>query len=249
MSFDTDGIYDLRDEFDRRSQSYEAASAATTTISAKDTTGSITVTIVPGSPLEVQIGNAWAGSYSPAELGGAIVSTVTALATQRLEEWGEAVAESDEKAEPRTRPMPPESESPTARLRDAIEASEESPDLDAVFTDLLSILEEVNAGLESTMETIAQRTSAVHSGEDAGGRATAVVDGSGALVSIEFDERWLLNRSAFEVSNAANSAIAAAAQSAASEAPANPLAGTQLERFGSMLTDPDALSRIVLRRD
>ena len=250
MSSDVDDIFDLRDELDRESQRYATAAASIGTVSASNASGSIEVTLEPAErKLAVTIRESWRSTYEASELGSAIVDTVTILATERMQKWTESVAESSETPAANTRPLPPTSESVSEQVRTAIDAAGDSVDMTTVMSDMMSILEEVNAGVESAMAIVTARAQAAHAGKDASGKVTATVDGSGSLRSVDFEENWLDNRQAAEISREANAAIAAALRAATAAAPENDLVGTPLEKYGAVLTDPQAIARILLRKD
>jgi DNA-binding protein YbaB len=250
MTFDADSILDLRDEYDRQGQAYEAAASATSVVSASDESRSIEVELdTESAMLTVNIGNNWRSHYDADSLGSAVVTTVGSLAAARVAEWSDAVAEKDDAPVARTRPLPPTSETLVGSFNEAIAASGDSVDMDVVFEDLLVVLREFNAGLDEVSEIVLSRANANHSGASAGSTATATVSGTGTLTSLEFDSHWLTNRSSFEISGAINDAIAKATDAAKSAAPDNPLDGTPLARYGSVLNDPQAFTRLLFRKD
>lgn len=250
MSFDVDGIFDLRDEFDRQSQRYEAAARAATASSASDASGSIGVSYDAAElTLTLTVRHGWQSSYHPSELGPAIVQTVAVLAGERLKQWTESVGESSEAPAPQTRPIAPSSRSVAAHMQDAVTAAGDSFDVTTAMSELMAMLQEVNAGIESVMTIAKQRAQAEHVGKSASGKVTATVDGSGTLTSLVFDENWLRDRQAAEITKAANDAVEAAARVAKAATPQNALVGTPLEKYAEALTDPEALSRILMQRN
>jgi DNA-binding protein YbaB len=131
--------------------------------------------------------------------------------------------------------------------RDLLADAGDSLDATAVLGQMMTMLEEVNAGMDTAMQMISARLSATHSAASAQGRVRATVDGSGAVTALVLDEAWLATEPAPGITRAINQAIAAAASAAS--APENPLAGTPLERYAGVLDDPSALARILMGKD
>lgn len=240
---DADHILDFRDELSRDAQAY---SAAPTVSSASDASGSVSVEFDSATRvLSVIVGDRWQSAHRAEELGTVIVELVAQLAAERARQWGESVAEDEGGHE--TTPLPPRSETPAEHVQAALADAGDSLDATAVLAQMMTMLEEVNAGMDAAMQIISARLSATHSAASAQGRVHATVDGSGAVTALVLDEDWLAGESAADITRAINQAIATAAASAT--APAEPLAGTPLERYAAVLDDPSALARILMGKD
>ena len=240
---DADHILDFRDDLDREARAY---SEAPTVSSASDASGSVSVAFDSESRvLSVEIGERWQAAHGPDQLGTVIVDLVAQLAADRARQWGEAVAE-DESRQGAT-PLPPQGETPAEHVQAALADAGDSLDATAVLGQMMTMLEEVNAGMDTAMQMISARLSATHSAASAQGRVRATVDGSGAVTALVLDEAWLATEPAPGITRAINQAIAAAASAAS--APENPLAGTPLERYAGVLDDPSALARILMGKD
>lgn len=249
MQDDVDSIFDLRDEFDRRSQAFETAAAASAT-QATDPSDAFVVDFDPVSrALTLTLRDSWRTAYSGAELGGAIVSAVAALAAERMRAWGADVAESDERPAPVTRPTAPSDETPAARLRATLEGVDDTDRVRDMMGEMLAMFDEVNAGLEATMELISARASATHSGVSAARHVTVALDGSGGITSIVYADSWIATARTADVERETNEALAAAGRAAAAAITADVLAGTPLARYSGLLTDPDGLSRLITGKD
>ncbi|WP_157497485.1 hypothetical protein [Leifsonia sp. Leaf264] len=240
---DADRILDFRDELDRDARAHAAAPTMST---ASDSSGSVGVAFDSDARvLSVVVRDGWLATHAPSELGPVIVDLVVQLAAERARQWGETVAE-DETARVAT-PLPPQSESPGALLQSALVDAGDSLDVAAMLGRMMTMLEEVNAGMDSAMQIVTTRLSTSHVATSAGGHARATVDGSGAVTALQLDEPWLRAESPADITREINQAIAIAA--AAGAAPTNPFVGTPLERYGALLDDPSALSRIFLGKD
>ncbi|MET1016681.1 MAG: YbaB/EbfC family nucleoid-associated protein [Leifsonia flava] len=240
---DADHILDFRDELDREARAY---SAAPTVSEASDASGTVSVAFDSDTRvLSVVIADRWKAAHRPGELGAVVVELVAQLAAERARQWGESVAEED--ADQATTPLPPRGETPAEHVQAALADAGDSLDATAVLAQMMTMLEEVNAGMDAAMQIISARLSATHSAASAQGRVRATVDGSGAVTALVLDEEWLGTEAAADITRAINQAIAAAAASAT--VPVNPLAGTPLERYTGVIDDPSALARILMGKD
>lgn len=240
---DADHILDFRDALDRDAQAYDAAPSVST---ASDTSGSVSVAFdSDAGVLSVVVGDRWQAAHRPEELGTVVVDLVAQLAAERARQWGEAVTEDETRQA--TTPLPPRSETPAEHVQAALADAGDSLDATAVLSQMMTMLEEVNAGMDAAMQIISARLSATHSAASAEGRVRATVDGSGAVTALVLDEEWLGTESAADITRAINQAIATAA--AAASAPVDPLAGTPLERYAGVIDDPSALARILMGKD
>lgn len=245
MADEADAIFDLRDEFDRRAQAFEAAAAVSAT-RATDPSDSVVVDFDPASrSLALTLRDSWRTVYEGAELGGVVVSTVAALAAERMRAWSTEIAESDERSAPATRPVSSHGDTPSARLRTTLEGIDDSAQVRDIMGEMLTMFDEVNAGLEGTMELISARASATHSGASAARHVTVELDGSGAVTSVVHSDDWIARARTADIERETNEAIAAAGRAAAAATTADVLAGTPLARYSGLLNDPDGLSRLL----
>ena len=246
MSNGLDEIYDLRDELDREQQRFAAGSESTGVATGSDEHNAVSVEFDTATGVvTVGLNESWRSAYLPEELGPAIVRTATeATAAQRMQTWDDQVPESEPM---RTRPLPQTADTGPGRLREELQSGRMGMSATAVSERLMDLLGELNRGLDETFETIRSRASQGYTGRTFGGNVTAVVNRSGMPVSITFAEAWLTTAHVRSVEAEINAALEIAREARDADAPANtnPLAGTPLERFAALASDPDALVRLL----
>lgn len=246
MSDGLDEIYDLRDELDREQQRLAAGAAVSGVATGSDEHGAVTVEFdtVSGTAT-VNVADSWRSSYEPEELGATIVRVATEAATaQRMQTWEEQVPEPGTAP---TRPLPKTSDTAVGRLVEALESGSIPQSTAAVSERLVEMITELNRGLDETFAIVRSRAAQGYSGRTFGGNTVVTIDRSGLPVSIVFSEAWLATAHARSIGAEVNAAleIAREARDADAAAGANPLAGTPLERFAGLATDPDALIRLI----
>lgn len=242
-----EGLESLREDFDREAKKYNAASSAVTVSSIKDASRSIEVILDPSNVLRIEVGDGWRSAYGAKELGTAVTTTVALLAAERMKEWGEAAALKDDGETPTASAQPSLSESASTNLQGALDVLDDEEG-SALLDQMMTMLQEVNDGMEAAMDIIAARTQTTHAAGNPD-TVTVAIDGTGGITSVVFDEEWLTNRTGYDITRELNAAIAKAAGLALTAAPKNVFDGTPLAKYGDILNDPDALTRILLRKD
>jgi len=243
MTDDTERLYELRDGIDADAQRFEAGAAAATAQSAGDDSGSIEVEVVADTPT-ITVTDGWRRSYEPNALGPAIMQVLTTLATRRLEQFADAA----EQATPRNRPTPALGDTPVGQAQIELERAGDDLDGTAMLNRLTAMLDTMVGGIDETVQTIAARSSAPHSGTSVPEHVRATMRGR-TLVDLTLDERWLEYAGPSEISREVNEAISAASAQATSLLPTNPFQGTPLAGIERMLDDPSALGRYLAGHD
>jgi hypothetical protein len=240
MSDEAERLYQLRDEFDIEAQRQEIARDAATTSIAEDEFRTIEVELVDGVPA-VTVRDGWKQRRDATELGSDIMGVVLSLGLKRLEESQQAAPDTA----PRARPTPSVGATPAGLAQTAIDQRGDELDPSVLLGRLTSMIDTIASGMEETMRTLVERGSVATEAESLPGHVTAELRGR-TLHGLRFDEEWLEYAGPGEISRETNEAIAAAVRLAAAETPPNPLEGTPLAGFASVLDDPAAMSRYLL---
>lgn len=242
MTDELDRLYDLRDEVDREQQKLSRGASSSDRLHAEDETSSIVVDYDPATTeLSVQITEGRRSTYAPEELGAAIVDVVLHAASARVAEWGEQIEDDDRVT---ARPLPTVSETPVGRLAVALETGEIGMAPDAVTNRIVEMMSEMNRQLDATLDIVKGRATETFSSRTFGGNVTVTIDRAGLLQAVDVSPAWLAGARAVTITAEINGALEAARAKLEKQS-ANPLAGTPLEDFAALATDPDALIRMI----
>ncbi|MDR3202301.1 MAG: hypothetical protein LBT54_04115 [Bifidobacteriaceae bacterium] len=237
MSDDSDRLSELREELDRDQQRQQRAQAAIGPVEARDEGGSIAVSLdADGAIAKVTVREAWRGEHGEEGLAGAIMAVYADAASKRMEAWGHGLE--DEAPGPVRAPEPGNAE---AMLKLVEERGASVPATQALEA-LDAMLDEMLEGIDAAFDIATARGKAEHEGKSSSGAVRAVVVGAGGLASVAFRSGWLKNRHSFNISREVNEAIQSATKAARAATPADPLAGTPLERLSSQAADPEAIA-------
>jgi len=243
VSDDLDRLYDLRDEVDREQQRLSVDATTSATVEATDDSAAVTVVFgSTGHRLTVTVAESWRDAYEPEQLGAAIVKVATQAASDRLLAWGTAA---QDRPRPRARPLPSLSDTGVGRLAAALESGDIGRSPAAVTERIVAMLSELNRGLDETFALVRRRAEETFTARSADGHVEVEVDQSGLLRRVDVSLEWLQNARAHVIGADVTAAIVAAQAQRGDESSANPLAGTPLEKFAALATDPDALVRMI----
>jgi DNA-binding protein YbaB len=243
MADEADYVYDLRDEFDREAQRLTPPEGAPS-LTAEDESGVIRVEWERDSgALWVTVTEGWRAAYGEDGLGAAIIATVSAIGAGETAAWAEQLPDEDGI---RTRPLTPVHDTPTGRFAEKLRERSGEIDLDVVTSRLFEVLGEIADGVDGALDLVRARVDEEIAGSTFAGNVTAVVNGVGNPVRIEFSTRWLRTASASVISNEVTQALDAARERVDPERLAHPLTGTGLARFANLPTDPDGLIRMII---
>lgn len=245
MGIDAERFFELRDEFDHAAQRYEQAASFAGAQRGVDPSGHVSATRSDASgPWRIEVDSFWRSSLAVSELSSAVLAAMQAAAVSAARCWAEAVADGGE--EPPNRPLPRFEETPAGRLDTALRGRgrNDLAETEAMLERLVAMVEEFSHGMEETFDLVSRRQGAMP--PDANGGVVEVAAlASGAVTEIKYDLDWLGSASPEDISRRTTDAIATS-MAAAADGNSNPFAGTPLEKFGPLLSDPDGLTRMMM---
>ncbi|WP_182112488.1 MULTISPECIES: YbaB/EbfC family nucleoid-associated protein [unclassified Actinotalea] len=236
---------DRRDEIDRMQQRFERASgAAEGTFTGTDATGTVTVVVTPtGHFVEVRVPVTWRDELAPEGLAPAVMDARTEAAMARMAQWGEAVADELDAPAPATRPLPPAYESLAGRIDEYVTRHASPEEAQATTDAFAEFLREVLASIDEAKAEVARAQSAEIVGTSEAGHVRVVVNGTGDVVGVRYDEGWLERAHPANIGRETVQAQAAALRAAGGRTPASVVAGTRLGELERLANDPEALAR------
>lgn len=240
MSDERERIDELREEVDSELQVDEQAMAAIRPTTGADSTGQITVHLdTEGRVSSVLSAGSWRQHLEPAALPGAVLQAHTAAVEARQQQWLEAYGEAEPgQARPVSAPPMQELDQLTVELRDS------GGDLpQSALRGMMDMLDELERGFDSAFEKVEESLGAQLEGRSSSGHARARVAGSGELISVSYDERWLTGAHAFNVGRETTEAIHAALQQCAVHSVAAITESSGLAALQEVTRDPAAMLR------
>ena len=248
MGTEAERFFELREEFDHGAQRYEQAAGSAIAQRGVDPSGHVVASRTDLSgPWRIEVDSFWRSSLAVAELSQAVLFAMQAAATSAVRGWVEAVADGGE--ELANRPLPRFEDTPGGRLDMALRGRgrNDLAETEAMLEQLVATVEEFSQGMDETFALIAQRRGDTPSAASSGVVEVAALS-SGAVTEIRYDLDWLESASAEEISRRTTDAVAASLTAAVGGS-ANPFEGTPLEKFGALVNDPDALTRLMMGED
>ncbi|ACQ82072.1 hypothetical protein Bcav_3830 [Beutenbergia cavernae DSM 12333] len=245
MTGSSDDLYELHDEIDSQVQSFERAAAASAgPAEATDESRSIEVRAAADGGIEqLTIRDTWREHYPPAGLGAAVLATYASAGAERARGWSTTLAEDLDDDSARPRPTPFAHETVVGQLQEIMDAQpDRAVDVETSLNALVGILHEMNQGLDQTVRIVRERAAAEHPGRSSSGKVVATVNGAGVLTGLEYDEQWLENRHAYNITRETTEAVEAARRTAAMATPSDPIDGTPLADVIRTTQDPRALA-------
>ena len=241
----TDDVADLRDDLDRVSQRFEKAAAATVgPVTATDERDIATVTITEQGHLkEVRIRMDWATRAEPEALGGAVLAAYSAAGVSRLEAWGNALAHDMEGPPPQLRPLPPMSESLSARMAEVVTSGGSVEETRARAERMAELLREVKASIREAKDDMAVLQDAEVSGRSPSGHVEVVLSAVAEFKDVRYSRAWLIRAHPASIGRETVLAYDAALRSVAHRGIEAAMAGTRLGQLRALVNDPEALER------
>lgn len=184
-----------------------------------------------GGIVDVEVGLSWRDVVAPTELGAAVVEAVNAAEAERMDAWERATKATEAEPEPRT---PDFADLPKASPSDPA-VLESTRALYYLAMDAIDRLSEVS-------RTIGEEPAETVRGQSADKRVTITAD-KGRVVDVEFDESWLSQAPAVEISRHLRAAFDAVAQAGPRHAAAEALDNPTIREFREATADPGELLR------
>jgi DNA-binding protein YbaB len=236
-----DRIANARDGLDRAAQRFERANDRRETVSGADESGQVTVRMSPdGVVQDILIDAHWTTRLAPEKLGGAVLEAHMNAGIAGAEEWGRALAEEVDGPEPRTRPLPPTSESVYARLDQVASPAALAQRSEASLQAMVDLLTAVNRDVDrvsAEATALAQRTLV---GEAKGAKVT--VNGTGVVIGVEVDPEWARATSAANLSARLVGAYQAARRQARAHTVEELVSASSIGELQRLAADPHALA-------
>lgn len=239
MAYDNDAVYELHDQLVRKSAQMRETLEQTSTQSAEDPTGQVSVRF-DDPAIEITVGSFWRTSIRPEELSGVILETVNTVLLSRLEAWGASFT--DDAPEVAAPPAP----SPAIAANEITELVA-SADGEVFHRNVNRFIETFSTQLSSTLSQLSERAAQVHGGEDSEGNAQVDLDSRGTIVGLRLDETWLRTADGGDVTDAIRSALSAAQASLSAATPALPFEGTPLAQYAEGMADPVEMIRLLTK--
>jgi DNA-binding protein YbaB len=241
----TDDVADLRDDIDRVSQRFEKAAAATAGPStASDESGAATVTITEEGHLkDVRIQTDWTSRVAPEALGGAVLAAWSAAGIARLEAWGASLAEDMDAAPPQLRPLPPMSESLSARFAEVVGRGGSPDETRALLEQMAELLREVKASIGEARDDLATLQRAEVTGRSPNGYVEVVLSAIAELKDVRYSEAWLTRAHPTNIGRETTLAYQDALRAVAHRGVEAAVASTRLGQLQALVNDPEAFAR------
>ena len=244
MAEDAERFYELRDDVSREAQIYADAAERPLPESATDESGTIDVAVDPDGLVTVTIADRWPTDYRPEELAETVLRIFQELAAARTAQWVTHL-DSARGEDRRSTPIPPLGETTAGKLKEALDDDPDSAaEAAKVLENVLSILEDISANLDTTFDGALRHGRAAHRSEPDSRHLSVEVSGAGDLQGLTLSADWASRTSGTEISRELNEAIARAREQAAAGA-AGPLDGTPLGKYQRFIDDPDSFVRFV----
>ncbi|WP_109508007.1 hypothetical protein [Nocardioides speluncae] len=242
MNEDLDYLAGLREDIDRDAQVYERALAAMPSVSTKDETESVEVTVDRDGQIQrIWVSNAWERAIGADTLGSTILAAYAAARQQQFQHLEEAL-DTEEDAPTRARPMPVIDDSIMTRMVESARANPESIDVEATISGLLGLTEEFEQALDSAFLEVEAVAGQATTGESRSGRASATMSLSGEVTDLRFDEKWLPRAHPANIARETLEAIASAARARPHASAAELVAGTRFDALARIAQDPQQMS-------
>lgn len=246
---DVERLAGLREDLDRMGQRW-ARTAPRESQQGTAANGTVAVTVdASGTVTKVVVREAWRDAVDGSALGAAVLTAYAKAGEAQLATWGERSRADEQEPEPVAAPAPPASETFADSLQRFVDERGNGPEVHEAFDRLGDLIQQVLDGLDESARIVEERMSATYLGTDSERKVRVLVRGSGELVGVEVDQRWLEQRHSANVTTRLTEAVRAAYRTAAEAVPAGGLAGTPLGEVTALLDDPGALLDAISRRE
>jgi DNA-binding protein YbaB len=240
MSDDLERLYDLHDQIDITAQRW-TRTLPVGNYRGVSGEGTVEVTAsAEGKVVKIVVHEGWRANAAADELGALILEAYTDSTVEALKDWEQAMEDDEEEPDPDPAPIPPLSDSFASAMERHVE--EMGPEIaERTFNRLAELLQQVVDGLDEAEETIRTRLTAEYEGSDAANAVCVTLQGTGALVDVDFEDGWLANRHAANITSRLGEAVVAAQRQIEAAVPDDMFAGTPLASILALLEDTDAL--------
>jgi DNA-binding protein YbaB len=242
----------FRDDLDVQAQKLDAAlKAAAGPFTGVDSTESVTVTVTEvGRVTAVTVEQGWRDELGVDMFGAAVLEAIHAAQAAYLDELTVAAAEQDEAPPPPVRPLPAPSETLAQQLQDLSSGPMSSDELQAGMVELLGLLQSVSDSIDQVQAQVVAFTKATHTGRSRSGHVRVTVNGSGEILELDYDKRWLVNAHEYNVSRETQEACDAAYRMISERGVSDVIARSPLGQVAALGQNPQDLARrLHIRRD
>jgi DNA-binding protein YbaB len=207
-----------------------------------DDSGAVTAIVdADGRVREVTVDRLWQRHIAVTALDDAVRAAVQAATLSRLQAFDTALGEQFPVGPPvRTDFL---SDAVRARLAKLSGGGGAPADRLPAAQELLAMLEAVDESLDRLGQQVRDQMERPHSGHSAARHVTATVNGSGELLGIEFDRRWLVNAHEYNIAREIREALQAAYALAGKESVQSLIARSPLGDIAQLRTDPAEIIR------
>lgn len=232
----------IRDDVERGSAPFRKAATAVGPVTAKDSTGAVTVTVdAKGRIIGIVTSMTWKDAYSAQTLANGVNQAVGAAVSEQLNQWGNSVVDDDAPPEREPMSMPPVDDL-AARLHEAAER-DPSGHPEAAMQIMRDVLREVVDSIDQVQAEIKVHLSREYEGRSASGHVKARVLGNGTLVDLVLDVGWADSAHPNNVGREATQAVQDAYRRLGERGVETILAQSPVGRVSRLSEDPVALAQ------
>jgi DNA-binding protein YbaB len=232
-----------RDDIVRGGGAFREATGSLGPVTAKDDTGTITVTVdEQGRVSAILVSMTWKNSYSEHSLAAGVNDAATAAGVARLEQWGTTLVEADERPSGRVLAPQLDADDLTQRLSEAVDR-DRSGSVDASMQVMRDLLHELVESIEEVRDEVREHLTREYTGRSASGHVKATIAGNGTLLDLSFDHTWLDSAHPANIGREATQALHEAYRQAGGDDVETIVARSPLGRIQRLSEDPVALAR------
>lgn len=240
----------LRDRADSLAQKMAAAQVTPEDFTGADATGLVSVQVAgTGQVQRVSVERGWRGQLGAAGLAAAVQEAAAAAAVARLEAWGDAFVEQDDSPDPRPGPAPLSFETTAYQLNELATSKLDGSRRRAALEELLAMAEAVEQGIDQVTTQVQAQLAAEYAGRSQSGHVAVTVTGTGEVVAVRYDARWLAEAHELNIGRETADAFQAAYRRAGERTVADLVAGSPLGEIQALSQDPLGLARRLYLRD
>lgn len=230
-AFDIDGLRQLQREARRIAAGLAQATDPQSRVDGWDGTHTVRVTVDgSGRVAETEVGSSWRAALRPADLGAAVIEAVRAAEAERMAGWARATQQApDDDGDFETGGAVP-----FRPLRDPA-VQESTRDLYYLAMDAIDRLSEAGRAVD-------QATADTVRGHSPDRLVTVAVEG-GRVVAVDFDQSWLAQAAAVEITQRLRAAFDAVDQAGPRSAAAKALDNSSIRELQQVSADPGELLR------
>lgn len=240
-----DDVARIREDVERDSARFRSAATALTVVTAKDSTGAVTVTIdATGRITSIVVSMTWRDRYSGQTLANGVSQAVGAAVAEQLNQWGNAVVDDDagRAPQPLADPAIDGLDDLAGRLQEA--ATRDPSDRPELAMQIMGdILREVIESIDQVQAEIEAHLNREYEGRSASGHVRARVLGNGTLVDLVLDLGWADSAHPNNIGREATQAVQDAYRRLGERGVEAILAESPVGRVGRLSQDPVAMAQ------